>query len=284
MVLGSVSEGPGLTRGDWCRHSSMSNSFFDKMKRDAAGLLKELNEAAKDPPDWAGLLTAALEDGAASLETLSDPDEIGERVRAEIEDLYVVDQGESHDRVRRVAAALNAQRDGRPLETVVVWGSVANAAAAPGRYIYISKELEQNLRTDAHVAFVLAHEMAHVDLGHLAPSHASNALGRLPDQVPVRVAVGLARRISARPEIEYEADAHGLALCLAAGFDADDCIEVFQILERLLLDQRDLDGVFGSMPDPEGMPWANDVREWWRQRVTGYAPLRDRAERLRIHR
>ena len=71
------------------------------------------------------------------------------------------------ERAARVDARL---QDGRPeadrLETRVLWTAWATAFTAPGRFVYFSRPLLERCPHDEAAAFVIAHEIAHHDLGH----------------------------------------------------------------------------------------------------------------------
>ena len=72
------------------------------------------------------------------------------------------------ERIARVMARLNAERmDVEPIEAVILWLPRSNAFTFAGRYIYISRRLLERLPSDESVAYVLAHEIAHHDCGHL---------------------------------------------------------------------------------------------------------------------
>ena len=65
-------------------------------------------------------------------------------------------------------AALNAARAPlAPMVAEVLWLSAPTAFTLPGSYIYITRRLIERCTSDAPVAFALAHEIAHHDLGHL---------------------------------------------------------------------------------------------------------------------
>src|SRR4051794_33940068 len=72
------------------------------------------------------------------------------------------------DRVRRVESRLQAVRpQEEPLIVEIPWLELFTAFTGPGRYIYFSRRLYERCATDEHVAFVIAHEMAHHDLRHV---------------------------------------------------------------------------------------------------------------------
>src|SRR5207253_1663864 len=113
-------------------------------------------------------------------------------------------------------------------------------------YIYVLRELLQRCASDDPVAFVLAHEMAHHDLGHLDPFAGRAAfLRRIPAGADVALLLRAAQWLLISPEAESAADAYAVDLCLRAGFDGRRCLELFDILEAAALDYRDIDIVFG---------------------------------------
>jgi hypothetical protein len=189
--------------------------------------------------------------------------------------------------VDEVAARLQQNRppDTRR-EVVVVWLSEMTAFTAPGRYIYISGRLLEYCPGDGALAFVIAHELAHHDLHHLRffPRWIRGLAGNVVSAVGTFVVRAIERRFYG-PERECRADRHGLTLCLAAGFQAGDCLRLFDQLEDRLLDLGDISGVYG--PDPESdeelagdAPLATKVRIWAWQRTRGYLPIRDRRAAL----
>ena len=85
-----------------------------------------------------------------------------------IEEYGLANRDFSHDRVERATAALNKVRAPLPpMQGEVLWLSPPIAFTLPGRYVYITRRFIERCITDAPVAFALAHEMAHHDLGHL---------------------------------------------------------------------------------------------------------------------
>ena len=107
-----------------------------------------------------------------------------------------------------------------------------NAFAAPGGYIFITKGLYRRLNSEAELAGVLGHEIAHVTEKHhlkvLKKSTLIGALGqaassrvRESDQV-IQNLIGNGAEIMARSldkEAEYEADRVGMIYAARAGYD-----------------------------------------------------------------
>src|SRR5215469_14039863 len=93
---------------------------------------------------------------------------MGERVHAIFLDQLVLGRDFSHERVARAMTALNAARAPlAPIVAEVIWLSPPTAFTLPGPYIYITRRFIERCRSDDPVAFALAHEIAHHDLGHL---------------------------------------------------------------------------------------------------------------------
>jgi Zn-dependent protease with chaperone function len=112
---------------------------------------------------------------------------------------HVAAAGPEVDRVRRLCARLNRVRPGDPKEAVLLSDSPFAAVTRRGRWIYLRQGFAEQL-TDNGLAFVLAHEMAHHDLGHLTPMFlAAGMLGNWQ-------------------RIELAADREGVRLVRAAGF------------------------------------------------------------------
>lgn len=172
----------------------------------------------------------------------------------------------------RARAILDRLQDGRPGKpplsvTVLVWEELVGMVAFSD-HIYLSTGLQDALPEDAALAFVLAHEIAHIDLGHCRLDHP-----RLPPLplLPLRVGLGLATRAWMRPELELDADRTGHDLVRAVGYRADAFHEVFDVLSAAAID-KDMAALV-----------SRDLSEWdefWIQKATGYPTLQARRERL----
>jgi predicted Zn-dependent protease len=163
------------------------------------------------------------------------------------------------------------------------------AFTAPGRYIFFSRRLYERCATDDQVALVVAHEIAHHDLGHinLFAGWAHKIIG-FPGATLFAFAFHALERRLYGPETECDADRHGMDLCLAAGYDGKRALELFDILERHALDLGDYDIVYG--PDEESddeldedASWMTKAQIWAWQRKRGYLPIRDRRQMLTKH-
>ncbi len=198
----------------------------------------------------------------------------------------------SHERVERAMAALNEVR--LPLPAMigeVLWMSAPIAFTLPGRYVYISRSLIEFCRSDAPVAFALAHEIGHHDLGHLERADrwlAPGILTHTPEKLALLALDVLSRRLYSR-ELELAADAYALDLCQQAGFDRKECLRCLDILTHYALDHHDLDGVYGSdyelEVDPEQVSNSIDrvyieLRLWFARHRRSHPSLHERRQVL----
>ncbi len=189
------------------------------------------------------------------------------------------------EQARRVERQLQVRRAPRArLTPEVLWLSQMTAFTAPGRYIYVTRELLQRCATDDPLAFVLAHEMAHHDLGHL--DFFRGCMGRLrmvPGGKGAAIVLHLGHRLLVGPERELAADAYALDLCLDADYDGRRCLELFDLLEAFALDRGAIDAVFGPDEDHAVTTVGRllaEAKDWTWRHARGYPPLRERKERL----
>jgi predicted Zn-dependent protease len=128
-------------------------------------------------------------------------------------------------------------------QTTCVTADRPTAFALPGGFIFVARSLVQLCERDRHeVAFIVAHEMAHVIRRH--------AINRVLEQKAVSAAMlmtpargalaGWVRQVGSRwlerahsREDEYEADELGLRLARAAGFEPAGAIRALQRLGEL---------------------------------------------------
>ena len=194
------------------------------------------------------------------------------------------------ERIRRVEARLQA---GRPqtdrLKVEIPWWEEPTAFTAPGQYIYFSRRLYEVCATDEQVAFVVGHEIAHHDLGHVALFHGwTDKIIRLPGAALFALFFHGLERLLYNPQKECAADRHGLDLCVSADYDGGRCLELFDILEQRALYIGDLDMVYGPDVDSdeeldENAGWTTKAQIWAWQKKRGYLPIRDRRQMLKKH-
>jgi len=175
--------------------------------------------------------------------------------------------------VRAVAAGLTAhvRRKGITYEAHVVDAPFVNAWAMPGGHVVVTTGLLAFLQSEAELASVLGHEIAHVDARHCIDRYEYQiALGR----AGLSGAGGLvdaARQMADAGYSKYqeaEADAMGLRLMIDAGYDPRAAVVVMERMaarDRPIADARPANVVselgiattnalgdyLASHPDPE---------------------------------
>lgn len=214
-----------------------------------------------------------------------DPLAMGEWLHGVVMDAYGAERpGWALEQVERVMERLQRGRPAeRRLVAEVLWLSEAGAFTAPGRYVYVSRRLLERCPTDDAVAFVLAHEIAHHDLGHTELF--AGWLRNLPQGMGSVMLAGLFRSAAKRsygPEREVAADRCALELCRSAGYDPALCLKLFDVLEADALDHGDVDGPEAAYaPEMDGTPeWRSELEVWVWERARGYPSLRERRAAL----
>ena len=178
--------------------------------------------------------------------------ELGEASAEEIRRQVVVLQDERTQRyVQRVGERLAAEAPGYkfPYKFVVVASPEVNAFALPGGYVFVNEGAIEAARSEAELAGVLAHEIAHVSLRH-GTTQASRAylaktgLGILNaltvalqgDVGRLAAALGGAGAnkffLKSNREAEVQADAEGARLMAAAGYDPRSMADFFERLQE----------------------------------------------------
>jgi len=142
-------------------------------------------------------------------------------------------------------------------------GTEPNAFALPGGFVFVTKSLLVLCRHDPdEVAFILAHEMAHIIRGHSMSRIVSNSAIRIASRAaPVRgLFSGWLRRVGVQflesaysKDMESEADRLGVRLVDAAGYDPKGGVKLFTRLAKLNSPQGrvDLGSYFSSHPSFE---------------------------------
>jgi hypothetical protein len=212
-----------------------------------------------------------------------DEDAFGDWLHGQLlEWLGAEDDAFSEEMTSGVAGRLNACRDGRPLMVVPLYHGIPLAFTAPGRYVYVSRGLLHRAWWRDAVAFAVAHEIAHHDLGHTQlMGRGLTWLRKLPAAFAAHAFLAFFTRRLNGPEREAAADELGLRLCLEAGFDGPRCVELFDVLQAHCLDVGDSEIVWGPQLD-EGTPgsFLDGAKNWAWQRVRGYPCLDERRQRL----
>jgi hypothetical protein len=192
------------------------------------------------------------------------------------------------ERIDRVQRRLNERRKGKPaLETTLLWISPPLAFTLAGHHVYLSRSLFERLPTDDATAFVLAHEAAHHDLGHL------DLYGKWASWLPrsettsyIAALLAVFEHHTYGPDREQAADDFAIDLLVGAGYNADLGIQALAILENLALDRGAINDVFGpdnllDPTDPKHESTAYRVQRWLWTHMHGYLPLHERAVNAR---
>jgi predicted Zn-dependent protease len=187
--------------------------------------------------------------------------------------------------MKRLAAAHPAAGE---FKVVIPWMEKTFAFTAPGRYIFFCRGLFQLCSSEDMAAMVIAHEIAHHDLGHF---HAiPDWLARMVGSAGV-VALGVfmrAEHFLYGPERECDADRRALEMCIVARYDPLECIALMDKLEKIALDFHDLGAVYGLDGNDEDelssdASFNTKFRIWLYQRRRGYLPIQDRRAVLLKH-
>jgi predicted Zn-dependent protease len=149
--------------------------------------------------------------------------------------------------VRRLAAAAPGPRF--PYQARVVNASDINAFALPGGYMYVNRGLIQAVRSEAELAGVLAHEMAHVAERH-GTEQVTKAYGvQAGAGLLAQILAGRDRRLGIGEQIvgtlglnalvmkfsrdaETEADRVGAQMMARAGYDPMAMASFFDLLQQ----------------------------------------------------
>jgi predicted Zn-dependent protease len=174
-----------------------------------------------------------------SLTRLSDAEEIrlGKRLAVELFASDAVDDPRSAY-VAAVGRLLEPHLRRRQIPYtyhVVDWWN-ANAIALPGGQVFITTGMLDMIETEAELAAILGHEMAHIDLRHCVELFQTTTrlekadLGAIADLVNLLPQLA---RMGYRKYQEVEADAAGQRLAIAAGYDPRAAVELMRrVAER----------------------------------------------------
>ena len=226
-------------------------------------------------PSWANAATfdfgRALDTAkgvAAATKDVDEKDEIeiGRELAGRILGVQpLVNDPELQTYVNRVGRWIAAQseRPDLPWHFGVIDHPVVNAFATPGGFILITRGLYEILDTEAQLAGVLGHEIAHVvQRHHVAAMQQQNllAVGAKVAQSEIgkrnaiiNRAIGTGATMIARgldKEAEYEADRLGVVLAARAGYSPYGLVEVLHKLAARKSDDAGLKILFKTHPGP----------------------------------
>ncbi len=228
----------------------------------------ELSESSEAVSEALGEALLAQRDGWAS-EVSDHHVGIDDAVHAALIAQMPPQSGAALARVRRVLARLQEGRSEQPRVTAIVlkWDQ-PNAMVLFSHRVYVATALLDALPDDDALAFVLAHELTHIDRGDIRlDSLLSSRLPPLPPMLPLRYTLGMLTRIWMRPDMERAADTGGQALAVAVGYRVDGFETVFDLFAA----QE------GVVTEPDSSEWI----EFWRQKTVGYPSIAERRALLR---
>jgi len=159
--------------------------------------------------------------------------------------------------------ASQSERADLPWHFGVIESTDVNAFAAPGGYVLITKGLYQRLSSEAQLASVLGHEIAHVVQKHhlkvmqkqaLLDAGTSFLKEKISKNKLTQRAVSTGAEISARnldKSAEFEADSMGTVLAARAGYEAYGLAEVLQDMETINNNDGSVALLFQTHPHPD---------------------------------
>lgn len=157
--------------------------------------------------------------------------EIGEKYFPILKNTFTIESSDLvNEYVQKVGQKIAkfSDRPDLPYEFIVVDEPTINAACVPGGKIYIYKGLLVELNSEAELAAVLAHEIAHANLRHGAKAveRVIYQLGLMDglDRVMSLISLKCSR------DAELEADLYSIKYMKAAGYDVQGSVDLQETL------------------------------------------------------
>lgn len=153
-----------------------------------------------------------------------------------------------------------------PLKTYIVKDADVNAFTTGGGYVFFNAGMLAAMENEAQLAAVMAHEIAHIDRGHVQAGAANRQavqIGAALAQIGAAAAgigggatnaligvgaQGFASNFSRTQETD--ADNIGVQYLARAGYNASKGAESFAVLQRLYGDRKGVASFFASHPAP----------------------------------
>jgi predicted Zn-dependent protease len=179
-----------------------------------------------------GLLLGPAAPAHAQLVSEAQEIQIGRRAAAELEaEVGLASDPAQHELVDRIGRRLAAisSRPALPWRFRVLETSQVNAISLPGGFIYVTRGMMSFVQSPDELAFVLAHEVGHVDERHHVALIQRDffftivvalVLGRDPGTTQIGNLVGALLNRGFSREAEFAADVEGVRLAHRAGFNA----------------------------------------------------------------
>lgn len=182
----------------------------------------------------------------------------------------VYEDAELQAHVSRIGERLAAKSEwpGLPWKFTVLDSPSVNAFAVPGGLIYVTRGILSYMNSEAELAGVLGHEIAHVTGRHAAEQQRRSTLANLgilvgavfaPEVAQVALGTGLAQTALQLVFLKYsrdqerEADRVGIRYAVAGGYDPRGIGEFFQTLQALEAEEGgpDVPGWASTHPEVE---------------------------------
>ncbi len=136
-----------------------------------------------------------------------------------------------------------------PIQPYIIKDADVNAFTPGGGYLFVNAGLIAAMENEAQFATVIAHEIGHIDRGHIQAGQATRTgvqlgaaaaqiggalLGIDPNLTQLGVGLGAQAAVSSFTRTqERDADLTGVRYVAAAGYDADEGARSFEVLRRL---------------------------------------------------
>lgn len=193
----------------------------------------------------------------------SDEENVGAVEAARILGAAPLLESQAAQRYVNLVGALVASRSesGYSWRFGLIKSDSVNAFATPGGFVLLTAGLVKLLQSEDELAFVLAHEIAHVTKRHhyrvvlrqrLAEKAAGTLQSSMGDSADSAISQASAQ-IYARgldKSSEYEADSLGVELMTEAGYDPAAALGVLERLQRLGRDDPRTELLFSTHPSP----------------------------------
>lgn len=205
----------------------------------------------------------------------------------------IVDSGPEYDMVRNVAQRIAAQgaKDKPDFEwqVVLIDEAQANAFCLPGGKIVVYTGLLQVAETEAQLAAVVGHEVAHATAEHGAERIFREELTNTAVQMAAGAVAGgdpqqmqqIAGLLGAGAQVgfslpwsrsqESEADVIGLIYMARAGYNPEEAVTLWENMERATQGQRQPE-YLSTHPDPQNR--IAEIQEWLPRALEEYQEAR----------
>lgn len=123
-----------------------------------------------------------------------------------------------------------------PITFAAIEAPSINAFALPGGHVFVTRGLAEFVQSDDELAFVLAHEIAHIEMRHCLDGNryrivlgrvGAAGVGEMMDEMQRSLAISYSR------EQETEADERGLLIAATAGYQPKAAAALFRRLAAL---------------------------------------------------